>query len=885
MGTSSRLIFCSVAGLALSPFFASVCHAVEIPKPVVNVPKPAIPRPNIVVPKPNIVANVPKPVVNVPKPTVTVNVPKPAVVVPKVDVPKPAVAVTVVPKVETPRPVVAAPKVDLPRSAGPQTVVNIPKSSAPPAVIDVPKQTVPSVQATTLVVSNPAAGSPVAQPNVKLETPPKTSGPVNPRVLPVGTPKSVTDGNLPKTAAPVLSPANPTVENPKEPGIASGPPKAAEPLTSSTAVSAAPKHEAGALSAKNAGTVPSASSPPKQADSAKLQVPAAGSNPRSGDAKGGAGSGSAGSAVSSNASGAASAGPISSNASSGSLAASPSATAASPANAKIGVAKSESEPAQANTSATPNALSVSSSSGGSAAKSSSGSAPNSVSNTRPAGTVTLSPTGNPTCNPSPCQSGQIYTAQNGQYGGADVVVSGNSVTPTSTTIQYGGISATVTAAGGGSSQNINISGGGTSANIDGNGGASAPFSGIAGGQTVSSSTVAGVTSVTVGGQSIANCGYSTCSVTVPVSSPVSAAQRNNVSQDGFAIGRGRADYDAGISLRPTTTPSNVQNVMSSISNIVLPRANADPELTAPAERTNTTIDGVNYEWTKDTPQGRVFYNSEGSAYWIEPNGKTYQNGPTGDQGSVVYEGSRGSGFTGELSGNQGRTGIQGDQGRDSSARSIFSDGSSGEQSRSGIRGDQGADTAGRPNVADSSAGEQGNGGIRGGQDGNNTSTELSKYGTQAAVGNGNQLLGDNANSSNSNSRQSIPDASNLGASSCVGFPCADNPNDRKVLMDAGILPQEPQSTSRSSASPSIANPIGPSDPTLPTPEQVQEGNAPVAGNLPPATRTYTVEGGGTAYQTPEGKRGWVAYPPQQDLFGAISNQYNKQVTPANGYKQ
>ena len=384
MGTSSHLNCCSVAGLALSLFSASVCRAVEIPKPFVNVPKPAIPRPNVVVPKPNIVVNVPKPVVNVPKPTVTVNVPKLAVVVPKVDVPKPAVAVTVVPKVETPRPVVAAPKVDLPRSAGPQTVVNIPKSSAPPAVTDVPKQVAPSVQATTPVVSNPAAGAPVAQPNVKLETPPKTSGPVNPPVPPVGTPKSVKDGNLPKTAAPVLSPANPMVGNPKEPGIASGPPKAAEPLNSSTTVSAAPKHEAGALPAKNAVTVPSASSPPKQADSAKLLILAPGSKPRSSDAYGGAGSGSAGSAVSSNAGGAATAGSISSNASSGSSAVSPSASAATPATAKVGVAKSDSESAQAKTSTTHNALSASSSSGGSAAKSSSGSSQSTNNGMKPA---------------------------------------------------------------------------------------------------------------------------------------------------------------------------------------------------------------------------------------------------------------------------------------------------------------------------------------------------------------------------------------------------------------------------------------------------------------------------------------------------------------------
>src|SRR5207249_11987078 len=117
-----------------------------------------------------------------------------------------------------------------------------------------------------------------------------------------------------------------------------------------------------------------------------------------------------------------------------------------------------------------------------------------------------------TCKPSPCQSGQIYTAQNGQYSGADVVVSGNTVTPLSTTIQANGISGTITAAGGGSSQNTTVNVGGVSANINGNGGASAPFTGTAGGQTVSSNTVGGSTTVTVGGQVIATCGYSTCNV-------------------------------------------------------------------------------------------------------------------------------------------------------------------------------------------------------------------------------------------------------------------------------------------------------------------------------------------------------------------------------------
>jgi len=70
-----------------------------------------------------------------------------------------------------------------------------------------------------------------------------------------------------------------------------------------------------------------------------------------------------------------------------------------------------------------------------------------------------------------------------------------------------------------------------------------------------------------------------------------------------------------------------------------------------------------------------------------------------------------------------------------------------------------------------------------------------------------------------------------------------------------------------------------------TPQQTVDRNAPVVGSLPNGMIYYPGPNGGTAYQTPDGKRGSVAYPPSQNIFGAVSNQFQKQVTPANGYRQ
>src|SRR5262249_21231926 len=76
----------------------------------------------------------------------------------------------------------------------------------------------------------------------------------------------------------------------------------------------------------------------------------------------------------------------------------------------------------------------------------------------------------------------------------------------------GNISGQITGAGTGVGQMTNVNVGGVSATISGNGGPSAPFSGTAGGQSVSSSTVNGVTTVTLGGNVVATCGYSSCTL-------------------------------------------------------------------------------------------------------------------------------------------------------------------------------------------------------------------------------------------------------------------------------------------------------------------------------------------------------------------------------------
>lgn len=505
---------------------------INVPKPVVNVPRPAV------------TVNVPKPVINVPRPAVTVNVQKPAVVVPKVDVLKPAIAVAV-PKVEVPRPIVAAPKIDV----------------AQPPVVNISKPTVPTVQVTAPI---PPVASPGVQPNVQAAIPPKTVGPVNTPMTVVETPKSVIDIHPPKSVGPVL----PLAMGNQPTGIANSAPNGgSKAIGGAIAESPAgtrvgglnadpPKISNGGVKAGGEPTIegqawqrvggPNAAPPttkPAAPDtgSPKLQVLTPGSTPPKEITNSGPSTSTALGGVVSPAAG-----------STNKSASSPTVQAKSLNNTNSGLTANGgrvSGTSNVSNGPAPKPMTAATSSNGTtqgsvASASSPGAAPSGYtypvppsggctdSSCKP-GTYTLPPNTNTYCKEG-CTATYIGGGQfsNGSplnaatsagstittgYGTTTITnsVTGESHTYTTPGTTPGAISGSLTGAGTGTGQTINVSAGGVSATVNGNGGASAPFSGNSGGQSVSSNTVNGTTTVTVGGQAVVSCGYSSCNVGSP----------------------------------------------------------------------------------------------------------------------------------------------------------------------------------------------------------------------------------------------------------------------------------------------------------------------------------------------------------------------------------
>jgi hypothetical protein len=380
-----------------------------------------------------------------------------------------------------------------------------------------------------------------------------------------------------------------------------------------------------------------------------------------------------------------------------------------------------------------------------------GSAASGSSSAPPAGTITFSPTGTAMCNPSPCQSGLVYRAQNGNYQGADVIVSGNSVTPTTTSVQYGNINA-VTTAGGSGQQSTIVTIGNQTYNVGGGG--PTTLSGSIGGQQIGETRAGGTSMVNVGGTTVAVCGYSTCNVTA---SGQPKPQYARPQSDGFAIGRGNSDYDASISLRPgAAAASAVQGALSSISNVVVPQASADANVPGtPAKQTNTTINGVNYDWVKDTPEGRVYYNADGSAFWALKDGSTAQNGPTGSSGAPVYQAGSGSGTANGF-------------GQSSDGASTSADASGHGQNGSGVSGSNSADGSGNIQNGGSASGSNSGDGSGNVWNGNGTG------GPNSADGSGNVQNAGGVNGSNSADVPGNTQNGNGASGSNLGVSTADN---------------------------------------------------------------------------------------------------------------
>jgi hypothetical protein len=522
VGSLSRLAIGLLATWLLISGTSTPIQAVEIPKPVITIPKPNIPRP---------VINIPRPAVHVARPTI--NVPHPAITVPKVHVPKSPIVVTV-PKADAPRRTVDVPKGQVPKSS---IKLTTPKEESPHRTVD--------VKSDTVIVPKTTEKSFLAAPKTAKETPLDTPNGVQNKLQ--STSKQAT--GLQKTQ--------------KDTATGQEAPLAAGASAASSVSTPKPTALSPVINVAKPATVPQVGGPvtsvaePNQTGPTKLAVPdtgttklqalAPGSTSPNGLANGGPLNKTTPGAVASPAAGSTNTAPA--NAAAQGAAPTNAQSSLATSNGKLGEAKLpapansvNNSAASATTPTSPPGSPAKSSSGGDAIKpasinvgataasatqptagassslktpalkamaTASPSSTTASSSTPPLGTVTFNGS-TPTCNPSPCNPGQTYTAGNGTYAGADVIISGTgAVTPTTTTTTKNGITSTITA--GGSAQQTNtVTVNGQTYTV--NGGGPTNQSGNVLGQQVNENRVNGTSTVSVGGAPVGTCGYASCIV-------------------------------------------------------------------------------------------------------------------------------------------------------------------------------------------------------------------------------------------------------------------------------------------------------------------------------------------------------------------------------------